>query len=303
MSAGTISGHDGPYGLGVAMVLAAGVCLSFGGLLVRFVEQADYWQIAFYRSTTFVATLLVFLVSRYGRATGRAFLSMGRAGLLVAITFSGGSLLYLLAISLTTVANVVFILSAGPLLTAILGWVLLGERVRAATWLAIAAASGGIAIMVAGDLDAGRMAGNFAAFGAVMCFAIMVIALRRGRAVDMVPATCLGGAIAAAVAAAMVGSFAMSVNDLFMSALLGCGQLGMGFILITVGTRYVPAAEVPLLALGESVLAPIWVWLWVNEVPSGQTLLGGAVILLAVAGQAYGGLRRQPAMAGQVKVL
>lgn len=298
MSGKSPSGRDGRYALGVAMVVAAGTCLSFGGLMVRFVEQADYWQIAFYRSIAFVATLLVYLLWRYGPGIGRAFLAIGRTGLLVALTFSAGSLLYLLAITLTTVANVVFILSAGPLLTAILARLLLGERVRAITWLAIATALGGISIMVAGALDAGRLAGNFAAFGAVSCFAIMVIALRRARAVDMVPATCLGGAIAGAVAALMVGGFAISAHDLLMSAVLGSGQLGMGFLLITLGTRYVPAAEVPLLALGEAVLAPVWVWLWVNEVPSGQTLLGGAVILLAVAVQACGGLRRQPAMAG-----
>lgn len=298
MSAAAAPGRDGRYALGVAMVVAAGTCLSFGGLMVRFVEQADYWQIAFYRSIAFVATLLVYLLLRYGSGIGRAFLAIGRAGLLVALTFCGGSLLYLLAITLTTVANVVFILSAGPLLTAILGWLVLGERVRAVTWLAIAAALGGISIMVAGALDSGRMAGNVAAFGAVLCFAVMVIALRGARAVDMVPATCLGGALAGAVAALMVGGFAISANDLLMSALLGSGQLGMGFLLITLGTRYVPAAEVPLLALGEAVLAPVWVWLWVDEVPSGQTLLGGTVILLAVVAQAYGGLRRQPAMAG-----
>ncbi len=298
MSGDPLAARDRRYPLGVAMVVAAGACLSFGGLLVRFVEQADYWSIAFYRSTAFVATLLIYLLLRHGPGIGRAFLAIGRAGLLVALTFSAGSLLYLLAISLTTVANVVFILSAGPLLTAILGWLLLGERVRVRTWLAITAALGGISIMVAGDLGAGRMAGNFAAFGAVLCFAVMVIGLRGGRAVDMVPATCLGGAIAATVAALMVAGFAVSANDLLMSTLLGCGQLGMGFLLITLGTRHVPAAEVPLLALSEAVLAPIWVWLWVNEVPSGQTLLGGAVILLAVVAQALGGLRRQPALAG-----
>lgn len=298
MSGQAPSGRDDRYALGVAMVVAAGVCLSLGGLMVRFVEQADYWQIAFYRSIAFVATMLVYLSWRYGPGIGRAFLAMGRAGLLVALTFSAGSLLYLLALTLTTVANVVFILSAGPLLTAILGWLLLGERVRLVTWLAIATALGGISIMVAGALDAGRLAGNFAAFGAVLCFAIMVISLRGARAVDMVPATCLGGAMAGAIAAFMMGSFAISANDLVMSALLGSGQLGLGFLLITLGTRYVPAAEVPLLALSEAVLAPVWVWLWVNEVPSDQTLLGGAVILLAVALQAFSGLRRQPAMAG-----
>jgi drug/metabolite transporter (DMT)-like permease len=287
--------HDSGYAPGVAMVLAAGVCLSFGGLIVRHIEAADIWLVVFYRSAAFTATLLVYLAVIYRGRVLRRFLAIGWEGLVVALSLGAGSICYLLALSLTTVANVVFILSAGPFLTAVLGRVVLGERVHPVTWLAMALALCGIALMVAEGLGSGRLLGNLVAFGAAAAFSVMVIAMRRAKAVDMVPASCLGGVVGAAASVTMVGSFAVSGHDLGLALLLGSGQLGAGFLLITLGTRRVPAAEVPLLALTEVVLAPLWVWLWVAEAPGRLTLLGGTIVLVAVLGQAVVRLRRERA--------
>ncbi|MDH3593776.1 MAG: DMT family transporter [Rhodospirillales bacterium] len=290
--------QDANYPLGVAMVLVAGVCLSFGGLILRHVESADIWLMVFYRSVAFAGTLLVFLAVVYRGRLVRPFLVVGREGVVVALALGAGSICYLVAIDLTTVANVVFILGAGPLLTALLGRLVLGERVRPVTWIAMAAALCGIALMVAEGLGNGRLAGNVVAFGAAMAFAVMVVAIRRAKAVDMVPASCLGGLVGAAASATMVGNFGISGHDLGLALLLGSAQLGAGFLLITLGARRVPAAEVPLLALTEVVLAPIWVWLWVSEVPGRLTLLGGAVVLAAVLGQAIIRLRRGRRLGG-----
>ncbi len=285
--------QDAKYPLGVLMVLVAGVCLSFGGLILRHVESADIWLMVFYRSVAFAGTLLVFLAVVYRGRLVRPFLAVGREGVVVALALGAGSICYLVAIDLTTVANVVFILGAGPLLTALLGRLVLGEQVRPVTWIAMAAALCGIALMVAEGLDSGRLAGNVVAFGAAAAFAVMVVAIRRAKSVDMVPASCLGGLVGAAASATMVGSFGISGHDLGLALLLGSAQLGAGFLLITLGARRVPAAEVPLLALTEVVLAPIWVWIWVSEVPGRLTLLGGAVVLAAVLGQATIRLRRR----------
>jgi drug/metabolite transporter (DMT)-like permease len=281
--AGVPAVQDAKYALGVLMVLVAGVCLSFGGLIMRYVESG---------------TLLGFLAAVYRGRLVRPFLAVGREGIVVALGLGGGSICYLVAINLTTVANVVFILGAAPLLTALLGRLVLGERVRPVTWLAMAVALCGIALMVVEGLGSGRLAGNVIAFGAAIAFAVMVVAIRRAKSVDMVPASCLGGVAGAAVAAAMVGDFGISAHDLGLALLLGSAQLGAGFLLITLGTRRVPAAEVPLLALTEVVLAPIWVWLWVSEVPGHLTLLGGAVVLAAVLVQAIVRLRRERGLAG-----
>ena len=274
------------------MVLAGGCCLSLGGLLYRHVETGDVWLISFYRSIGFFTVILGFLLVRYRGRVLKPFMATGRGGLLVSLFMGFGSMLYLFSISLTTVANVMFILATAPLVTAVVAWLLLRERLRPVVWLAMAVALVGIGVMVGDGLGSGRLAGNVVAMGAVLAFAGMVTAVRRAGAVDMVPAICLGGLVGASASALLAGGLAISSHDLGIALLLGFVQVGAGFLLITLGTRYVPAGEVALLAQSEIVLAPIWVWLFVNEVPSMTTLLGGALVLAAVFGSAIAQLRR-----------
>ena len=271
------------YLIGIAMVLAGGVCLSFGGLILRQVQDAGIWQVIFYRFLFMTLLLLAFLALRYGRRLPLAFAATGRGGLLIAAAFGGGSVFYVLALDLTTVANAMFVLSAAPIVTAVLGWAVLGERVAPITWFAMAGAAAGILVMVIEGLGAGRLAGNLAALGTVLSFAVMLMVIRRAKTVDMVPATCGGGILGGAAVAIWVGGeLAIGANDLLLCLLMGTGQVGAGFLLITTGARFVPAAEVALLALIEVGLAPLWVWLWIDEAPSGATLAGGAIVLAAV---------------------
>lgn len=283
------------YPLGVAMVLTAGACLSLGGLILRNIEAADGWQVMFYRSIAFTVTLSLYIAVRYRGRMIRPFLRIGRTGPLLSLLLGLGSVCYVFAILETTVANVMFILSTTPLWTALLAWAVLRERVRASTWVAMLAAVAGIGLMVVNGLATGRILGNLLAFGAVAGFAGMVVILRRSQHVDMVPATCLAGVVAAALSALMVEGFAVSGHDLALSLLLGTVQYGAGFLFITLGARYVPAAEVSLLALSEIILAPTWVWIFVDEVPAALTLAGGAMVLAAVVGQALVGLHRERA--------
>ncbi len=282
---------DSAYSRGVLMVLCAGICLSIGGLIVRHIEAADGWQIVFYRSTFFVVTLLIFLAVRYRGRVVQPFKRIGVNGLLVAMFLGLGSICYLFAILLTTVANAVFIISAAPFFTAAAAWLLLGERVRAVTWLFMAAALAGITLMFVDGFVTGLWLGNVLALGVVASFVGMLVVIRQSKAIDMVPATCLGGVVAGIISAFMVDSFWISRQDLILCILLGSAQFGAGFILITMGTRLVPAAEVALLSLTETVLAPIWVWLVINEIPSVLTMFGGAVVLSAVVSQAVLGIR------------
>ncbi len=289
------SALDERYSLGVSMVLTAGFCLSLGGVLLRLLESAGGWQVMFYRSITFALTILVVVVLRNRGQVTRAFRSIGRAGLVAGAISGASSICYIFALLTTTVANVMFIISVTPLCTALLAWAALGERPRLATWLAIAAAVGGIALMFARGVTEARLMGSLLAFGAALGLAVMIVIIRRARAVDMLPAQCVSGVVAAEVAALMVESFAVTAHDFGLLALLGVVQIGAGFSLITLGARYVPAAQVSLLALSEMVLAPIWVWLAVDEAPAMLTLAGGAVVLTAVVGPALAGLRHERA--------
>ena len=282
--------HRASYPTGVIMVLAAGGCLSLGGLILRHIEAADGWQVMFYRSVTFFATLLVFLILRYRGRLVRPFLAIGWPGILLAVLLAVGSIAYIFALIETTVANAMFILSTTPLVTALLAWVVLRERVRGVTWMAIAAAVLGIGLMVANGFATGHLTGNLYAFIAVVTFAGMIVILRRSKGIDMMPATCLAGVFAALVCAPMMGGFAISGHDLMLALLLGTVQNGFGFLLITLGARHIPAAEVSLLALSETVLSPLWVWLAVDEVPATMTMIGGGIVFTAVVAQSLVGL-------------
>ena len=295
-----VAGQDAVYARGVAMVMAAGVLWSLGGLIVRSMEEAGAWQILFVRSAAAALTVLAVLLWRYRgdclarirRAGGLAVL----AGALIGTAFCG----FIFAIMDTTVANAVFVLSAAPFLSAALGWLLLGERVRRGTWLAMVLVLVGVGVMVAGGIVAGAWFGNLMALLTMVGFAGFAVALRYGRANDMLPAVLWAGLLSALVAAAMAPDLSMTVRDVALSAFMGAGLITGGMILFTAGSRTVPSAELTLLTLTEVVLGPLWVWLAYAEVPSAPTLLGGALVLAAIGGRALSGTRRRTPPFGAV---
>ena len=294
---------------GVVLVLLAGVIWSTGGLLVRLIEAAGAWQILFYRSLSLALFLVLVLSIRNKGALLSAFRAAGLAGLVaglcLVLAFGG----FIFAIINTTVASALFLLSAAPFGAAALGWALLGEAVHRRTWLAMSLAMIGIAVMVGDGLGTGRMAGNLAALVAAAGFAGFTVALRWGRASDMLPAVCNGAAIATLLALVFClfgeawgggQGLGVSPRDFLLSSLMGVAQIGCGMVLYIMGSRHVPAAELTLLSLTEVVLGPIWVWLGVGEVASGRSLLGGAIVLLAVAAMALGARRRRRPPVGLV---
>jgi len=279
------------HATGVILVLAAGVMLSIAGIALRHIESASGWQILFYRSLTFCIVIALWLTFRYRARVVRAFVTVGRPGLVVALSLGLGSTCYVFALLLTTVANALFLISAAPFMAAVLGWIVLRERVRPATWIMMSVALAGIAIMVFHGVQSGRLLGNLVALGTPISFAIMLVALRRAGHRDMLPAICLAGVVGAALGFAMSDTLVLSRHDLALCLFLGVFQYAGGFILITLGARYLPAAEVALLSLAEVVLAPIWVWIGVGEVPAALTLVGGGIVLAAVVTQALAGMR------------
>ncbi len=286
------------YRRGVVLVLLAGTCWSLMGIGIRLIEEATVWQILFYRSIALIPFLAAVIALRNrGRLIGTikaAGLSgvIGGAGLVLA--FSGG----IYAIQTTTVANAMFLFAAAPFLASLLGLILLGEAVRRATWAAMLLALVGIAIMVAGSLSLGRWVGNVTALGSACGFAIFTIALRWKKTEDMMPAVLLGGLFALCVSAVVCVAtdlpFALPAQDIAVALAMGIVQVGAGLVLYTAGSKAVPAGELALLSMTEVVLAPLWVWMLMGETASAATLIGGAVLLAALAGNAISGMRRRP---------
>jgi drug/metabolite transporter (DMT)-like permease len=291
--------HDDPaYARGVALVLLAGVFWSIAGLVVRLIDDANEWQILFYRSVTLIAVLAAYIALRNRGAVLPAFRAAGRKAALAGFFLSIAFTCWIFAMTHTTIANALFVLSAAPFIAALLARVVLGEGVRRITLICMAVSMLGIGVMVTEGAMLGTLSGNLFALGAAAGFAAFSVSLRVGRAVDMTPAVCWAGLWAGLMAAAMIGlsarGFAISAHDFALCALLGCVQVGFGLILYTIGSRHVPAAELTLLSLTEVVLGPILVWLGVGEVPGVYTMVGGAIVLGAITAQALSGIRKRP---------
>jgi len=288
------------YRLGLSYMFASTLFTSIAGIVLRLVEQADGWQVLFYRSAALVVTLLPFIAWRYGAQSGAAFRAIGRSGLVAAVSLAGAFSLFILALLETTVANVVFTVGLSPLFAAAFAWVVLRETLAPSTLAAMAAALAGVGLMVGDGLVGDTLLGNTLALGACLCYSASLVAMRKDPSIDMIPAVCLAGLLVAAVAAlAAPAGLAVSGRDLALAASLGVVQLGFQYILLTLAIRHVPAAEVALIGRASLVLAPIWVWLGVGEVPSTLTLAGGAVIALALTSHGVLAIRRSRGAARQ----
>jgi drug/metabolite transporter, DME family len=285
------------YGRGVVLVLAAGSLWSLMGLGLRQIEAASVWQILFWRSVGMVPVLLAVIWWTSGGKPITAIRSVGFAGALgglsLVLAFAGA----IYAIQTTTIANAVFLFSASPFVAAVLGWILLGERVRPWTWAAIALAAFGMYIMVREGLETGAMAGNIAALLSAVGFGAFSVALRWGKVGNTLPVALLGG-IFSILAAGLVlvvqgAALAPSGWDISVSASIGAVILALGMVVYTAASRAVPAAELTLLSLIEVMLGPLWVWLLLGETASAATFVGGGVLLAAVVLNAIMGARSQ----------
>lgn len=297
MASADASANRSGYAAGVVMVLLAGTVWSMMGLGVRFMENASPLQILLYRSLGMIPALTVFIAIRHGGRLDRALYQTGTAtiigGLMLVFAFTGS----IVSLKETTVANAVFLLATAPFFAAILGRIVLGEKVRLVTWIMIVVGLSGVAIMVYDGLSAGKVIGNVVGLVCAMFFAIFTIAMRMETRGDSLTAVLLGGifaSIASAVAIAVAGQpLVLSWHDTAIAVVLGIGALGLGLVLYALGSRHVPAAESTLLAMTEVVLSPIWVWLVFGETAGVLMLVGGSILLSALFANAITGVVRE----------
>lgn len=270
--------------IGFLLVFLSALCWSFGGAIARFIETPDSWTVVFWRSLWAVVFLIGFMIARDGlRGTLRVFRGMGWPGVAVAICFGSASTAFVVAISYTTVANVVLMQAGVPLLAALFAFLLFRERVAPATWAAIAAVICGVAIMVSESFD-GTVSpvGDGLAVLIAFAFSTATVITRRFAHVRMTPATCLGMVLACLFAATQAGTFAVSGRDMAWLFAFGALNLGLGLAFFATGARLIPAAFAALLGTFETLLSPLWVWLTHGELPSARTIVGGTVIFVAL---------------------
>jgi drug/metabolite transporter (DMT)-like permease len=211
----------------------------------------------------------------------RAFRSVGGAGIAVALCVATASGCFISALNHASVARVLFILAVAPVLAAVLAWATLGEPISRRTALSLLVALCGVAVMLGAPGDA-SLAGDGLAFTAALAFSAMIVITRWRHDVSMAPATCLSQAILVVAFLPFASPGEISGNDVAWLAALGIGQIGLGFVLLTVGARLIPAAQVGLITLLEVVLGPVWVWIALDERPDTLTLVGGTIVIAAI---------------------
>ena len=267
---------------GYILLLFGGFCLSWGGFIIRSFEEASIWQILFLRSFFFLLALIAFLFVTYKKNTFNIIKESGLPGLLGGFVLSFSFVAFVVAMSNTTVANVVFIISTQTMFLAIFGYFYLKEKVSLIGLTSILLAMSGIIIMVGDSISGGSLFGNIVALAIPINFAILVMIIRKNTKVDMVPAIFYSGIFSLIYGFFLAESFEFTKHDLWMGFLLGVPQLAISFICITIGSRTVESATVGLLMLMETLCAPLWVWLFLNEIPPISVFIGGAVIISAI---------------------
>jgi drug/metabolite transporter (DMT)-like permease len=271
---------------GQIYVALAAIAWSTAGVLQRQLTLGATTQV-FARAAFASAALLAYVaVVERGRVL-EAFRSVGLAGVGVTICVATASSSFIVAIDRSSVARVLFILAIAPVQAALIARVTLGELISRRTALAMALAMVGIA-MVLGAPGDGTLAGDGFSVLAALAFSGTIVITRWRHDVSMAPATCLSQVVVVAVFAPFAAPGQIAGGDVVWLAALGIGQIGLGFALLTVGARLIPAAQVGLITLLEVVLGPIWVWLALDERPGTLTLVGGVVVIVAIVIQTRG---------------
>lgn len=279
------------------LIVTGASFMSFVGLLMRLLETTDGMLILFYRSIT-LAGMVACVACLRRRQSPLTFLrSLDGTDAMMGVALAIAFATYVFSMLLTSVASALLLLTLSPFFAAVLGWVWIGERPHRLTWPAMGFALVGVALMIGDGFAYGRTTGNIVALVSSLSFAVMLVLARRSGRSDVLGGTFLGGVgciLAGAVASLGFGSgLGISGHDLAITLFMGAFTIGIGIALVTWGTGYVPAAEVSLLVLTESVFGPIWPWIILGQAMTLTEIGGGGIVLAAVAGLALAS--REPA--------
>ncbi|MEX1108835.1 MAG: DMT family transporter [Dongiaceae bacterium] len=282
---------------GILLVAGGSIAWSSAGLLARLADT-DVWTTSFWRAVFCALFLTAIILIFERRDLLRTIIGLGRPGIIVASLLSIDAILFIIALDHTSVANALFIMATTPFVAALLGRVVLKERVRPKTWVAIGGAFCGIALMVSSSLGSASLLGDGLAIVVTINFAIAMILMRRHRTINMRPAVWLSAIISILLTLPFASPLAVSTIDFSVLFAFGVFEMGLGLVLFTAGAQRIPPVEAAMIAILESILSPFWVWLFLDENPGSRTILGGIIVIAAVAAHTIGDLR--PARAAKL---
>lgn len=278
------------YRLGLILVTASALAWSTAGYFTRLVPL-DAWTLLFWRGIFAAIGLLVFIAILQGKAGLRSFAALGWPGWVYAIISGLGMICFITALTLTTVAHVAIIYGTVPFVAAAVSWILLREKPSPMALFCSLLALLGVVITVGFGLAGGSLLGDLLAFAMTFVLAGMMVISRRYQHIPTLPAACLSAVLSAFACLPLVGILLPSGCELVQLALFGLVNSAIGLALFTLGARLIPAVETGLIGSLEVPLAPIWVWLAFSETPDRNTILGGALVFIAVLTHLTAGAR------------
>ena len=276
--------------IAIPIVLIAGLFWSFGPLVIRYVDQPALvpWQYLFARGLIIFIILNFYLYLNEGTNFVKNYLRIGLSGMVGSVGLASAMMSFIWSITHTSVAITLLCLAAMPLITALLGFIFLKEKISIHTWISIVIAAIGIYIMAMNDQKIGNITGLVFGLASAFGFAIYSISLRWRKETPQFTTVSLAGLICALFSFYIIiqsnsSLFSSSKNEMLFS--LHGTLVCIGLILYSIGSKHLPAAELTLLSLTEVIGGIFWVWLplfGINEVPSTNTIIGGFLIFISL---------------------
>jgi drug/metabolite transporter (DMT)-like permease len=286
----SVSRASRDYRRGLLLTVSGTVLVSFEALFLRFVN-ADIWTVIWWRGLLLGITTLAVLI-----LTGRSLQirTIGIPGLATILAFAAAIFFFVAAINATTVANTLVIASTAPLFAALQSWIFLRERTGRTTWAAVVIVFAGIAIIFSGSMQTSFLVGDLLALAYAACLAAYYVALRRCLDGHLLSIVACGGLLSGLLAWPLATPAAVAESDFWFLLVLGVVVVPASTMLLSLGTRYMPASHVTLIMMLEMILGPLWVWLALSEIPGYATVFGGVLILMTVVGHSYVAAAKQP---------
>ncbi len=273
--------------MAMTVMILASIALSFSGLIVRNIEAANPSQINFYRNLAFITVISLILIGRYRQKSTQIISRVNLATVCAALCLGVAGIAIVQAYTHTTIANTVFCISATPIITMALAYFFIGERISRSSWIAMIVAMIGLSLTISGGLGAGNTYGNLMALLTAFGFSGFAVIVRGNHQEEMLPALILAGLfVILASFSATYGDLFISAHDLALCILWGAALSGAAHWIFLLSARQLQASELTLFTLLETALAPLWVWIFMRELPETLVIAGGALVIAAVGGRA-----------------
>ena len=271
-----------------SLIIFIGVFLvSFGGLIIKSFETQDPWQILFWRQLFFGVTIFIFLLFKYKKNLLKSIYKSGPVSLLMGIGLFFGFIAYVYSMLNTSVANVNFIMTTQVIFLSVFGFIFLKEKFEFITLASILITLLGVLIIFVNSINVGDLRGNSIALAMPLCFAGVVIFVKKFPNSDLTLSGFIGSVLVIIYVLFTSENIVISKNDFFLASLAGIFQTGLPFILLIIASKYISSAVIGITMLLEAVLGPIWAYLFINDIPSLNVFIGGIFILNGVILKLY----------------